>query len=444
MSYLERTLIWFLKNRIFGGIEKLKEKEYLLFTITIVTLLSSNTVLAILFRLNFFITQEFMQTMLVFQLFISFAILLSGFLIGRVKNLTMYYLISLILIIIFTIAFFVLNWTFDHIVFQYMKLLYFIVWVAISCLSLFFLTLYFFTSFSKKIITLGIPRDHIFFGSIIKIVAYISIPFYIYLIFQLKLGNLILGILGIVNALIVLFLVYRAPNKQESVPGIINFATAVGFFNVITFYHLIMSFELTSNNESSFIIDIILLYITILYLVQSITRRVSEAPSRIVPFDSTMKFQSRLYFTDGLKKIFGEQGIVLISMGLAIGYHMVTLDSFFMAGIPVLYDLFTPNREFSVIYHKIYLLFSFGIILVATLMFMLSKRSKEFMVDKYTFTQVLKYITGFFQSENGSAPIDVGLQIIGKKIGEGIKSLGDKFRDSFQNKTDRRDEKENI
>ena len=50
MSYLERTLSWFLRNQIFGGLKKLKQKEYLPFALLVLLIMSLNTSLAILVR----------------------------------------------------------------------------------------------------------------------------------------------------------------------------------------------------------------------------------------------------------------------------------------------------------------------------------------------------------------------------------------------------------
>jgi hypothetical protein len=102
---LERTLYWFLKNRIFGGIQKLKQREYIIFTVIILLITSINTILAILFHLNIFIALEIIQTMLILELFISFAIIISGILIGKIKNLILYFLIASIVIVVFGLAF---------------------------------------------------------------------------------------------------------------------------------------------------------------------------------------------------------------------------------------------------------------------------------------------------------------------------------------------------
>ena len=102
ISYLERTLSWFLKNRIFGGIKKLKSFEYLPFAMIFVIIASINTILGILYYLNFPISLQFVQSMLILELFLSFAIIISGLLIGRIKNPWLYYIIPAVIIPLFT------------------------------------------------------------------------------------------------------------------------------------------------------------------------------------------------------------------------------------------------------------------------------------------------------------------------------------------------------
>jgi len=436
MSYLERTLSWFLKTHIFGGIQKLKQKQYLPFALITLLTTSITTVSALFYHLNILralISLNLIYFLLLLELFLSFGIILAGILFGRIKNLALYFTLSFIIISVFVFLFMYFNWEYTLLFFRYSKLFYILIWILISSISFFFLTLYFFTSFPKKVITLGIPKEHIFFGYLIKIIIYVSIPLYILIILSFYLGSLIIGTLGILTALIILILIKRAPNKVESVPGIINFATAIGFFYIFMFYHLIMSFSTISTSFSTLIVDIIFLLIVVLFLVQSFTKRISKTPTRLKSDQVPVRFQSRLYFTARLRSIFGERGLVLIIMGIALGYHMAILDSFFKIDIPILFAIFNPNLDLITIYHRIFLICSLLTILIAIIFFKLSKRFKEFMIDKYTIKQVVKYIGGLFKKpEEGQSPFELGVQAMGKKLGENVKKLGDKWQESIR------------
>ena len=437
MSYLERTITWFLKNRIFGGVQKLKQKKYILFTLIVFLVMLVNTVFAVLFHLWMIGSLELIRAMLIFEMFLAFAIIITGIIIGRIQNLIVYYLIASIIIIGSVFAFISLNWSYELPIFTFAKLFFFFAWILISGISLFFLTLYFFTSFPKKVITLGMPKDHIFFGSVLKIVAFITIPLYIYLIFQGHLASILFGCFGVLNTLIVLGVMKRAPKKVESKPGSVNFATAIGVFNMSMFYHLIMSFGYTNENAFSLLIEIIMLLIGVLYLVQVLTRRISESPDRPIPFENPVQFQSRIYFTHHMKRTFGERGVVLMVLGIALGYHMVYLDSFFVSdayigNFPIIAIYINPGLKVSDLYHRIYLILSFFIILIAWLTFKSSSRFKDFMVDKFTIKQVFRYIGGFFMKpEGGESPFEIGVKMVSKKIGENVKSWRNKWRDSI-------------
>jgi len=438
MSYLERTISWFLKNRIFGGVQKLKQKQYILFTLIVFSVMLVNTVFAVLFHLWMLGSLELIRAMLIFEMFLAFAIIITGIIIGRIKNLIVYYLIASIIIIGSAFAFISLNWSYELPIFTFAKLFFFFAWILISGISLFFLTLYFFTSFPKKVITLGMPKDHIFFGSVLKIVAFITIPLYIYLIFQGHLSSILFGCFGVLNALIVLGVMKRAPKKVESKPGSVNFATALGVFNMSMFYHLIMSFGYTNENAFSLLIEIIMLLIGVLYLVQVLTRRISESPDRPIPFENPVQFQSRIYFTHHMKRTFGERGVVLMVLGIALGYHMVYLDSFFVSdayigNFPIIATYINPGLKVSDLYHRIYLILSFLIILIAWLTFKSSPRFKEFMVDKFTIKQVFRYIGGFFiKPEGGESPFEIGVKMVSKKFSDNVKSWRNKWRDSIE------------
>jgi len=214
------------------------------------------------------------------------------------------------------------------------------------------------------------------------------------------------------------------------------------------FYHLIMSFGYANENAFSLVLEMVMLLIGVLYLVQTLTRRISESPDRPIPFENPVQFQSRIYFTSKLKKTFGERGVVLIVLGIALGYHMVYLDAFFIGDVfisefPVLTTFMNPNLKISDLYHRIYLLISFLIIIFAWLTFKSSQRFKDFMVDKFTIKQVLKYIGGFFtKTEEGITPFEVGAQVVGKKIREELKNLGTKWQDSIQKMKKNKEENE--
>jgi len=432
MSYLERTFAWFLKNRIFGGFQKLKQKEYLPFVTIIFTVMIINTVLSLLYNLQIFLYVEIIYSLFIMELFLSFGFILSGIVVGKTKNIFLYYFFAFLILISFIFISIYFKWNYTHLSFGYIKLAYFLIWVLISSVSLFFLTLYFFTSFPKKILTLGMPKDHIFFGYIIKIVIFISLPIYIIIMYRFSLGALIFGFFGILNSIVILILIKRAPKKVETKPGIANFATAIGFFNIFMFYHLILSFSSTTVSITSLLTDLVWLLIIVLFLVQSFTQKISESPERLKSQEVGVTFHSRMYFTDRLKKAFGERGLVLIVMGLALGYHVAILDSFFEITLPILPAFFTPNLKLIAIYHRIYLLFSIFIILVSIIAFKASKRFKEFMVDKYTITQVLNYISAYFtKTEGGTSPFELGVQVVGKKITDGIKKVTDKWQDSI-------------
>ncbi len=439
MSYIERTLYWFLKNKVFGGIKKLKAKEYLPFAILILGFAAINTVATILLQFDFIFTLELVQKMLILQLFVAFGLIIAGFINGHLKSFASYYIVSILPIAAFVVLFFIFNVNYDQNLVQYSKLAFFLIWVLISCVSFFFLMLYFFTSFPKKVIMLGAPKEHIFFGPIVKMVVYISIPIYIYMLFPFppSLASLIICVYGILVAILILFILRSAPKKIDKHPGAVNFVTAIGFFYIYLFYHLIVSFSFTSNNLSSIIMDDLLLFIITLYLVQSLTRRISETPEQIQPDESPIRFQTRIYFTDRLKKVLGERGVVIIVMGLVLGYQMAYLDSLFVTQFPILSDFFTSDLRLSALYHRVFLIFSFFVIIIAIIIFYSSDRFRDLMVDKYTVKQVFKYIGSFFQRpEDGSpSPLELGVQYVGEKIGETIKNMGEKWQKALKEST---------
>ncbi|MHA1727747.1 MAG: hypothetical protein ACTSWY_03335 [Promethearchaeota archaeon] len=468
MSYLERSLWWYIKNRIFGGLQKLKQRKYLPFAVITVIIMPTNTILLLLSNIGIINSPELVQNMLVLELFISFGFIVSGISgVGRLKRNVTYFLSAGIIIAFFLAVFIIFDWSSECTFFQFIKLIFFITWVSISCFSYFFMNLYFFTSLPKKFITWGAPKNHILFGPFLKTIILVSLPIFGYIIYTYSqynpdLGSLVMGVLGIIAAIIVLSLIVKIPKKVDSLPensgkisGLMNFTTAIGFFYVFILYQLILSFTPSSQSIGTLISEIFLLLIGLLFVIQNITARISLTTEIPKKFENPIRFQSKLLFTSRLKKLIGEPGLVLVVMGIVIGYHMVYLDSFSSPKIMILSYLTTPELKMSAVFHRIYVIFSFIIILIFCSIFSKSDKFKEFMNDKFTISQVIKFIETYFQKSTDNLPslfeydiIKWGKQIgdkIGNKIEEGLKGLGqiaDLVKKGFDNKN--RDGKKEI
>ncbi len=437
-SYFEQAVSWFIKEKIFSGIKKLKQKKYLPFAVIILTLMVYNSVLLILYFSTSILDIEFIQYSLTLEFFISIGLITSGFMIGKLKKMSSYYLTSAFILGLFITIFFLNDWSYDFLPFQYIKLIYFIIWAFISVLSYFFLNLYFFTSFSKKIITMGSSKGHIFFGFLIKIVIYLSIPLYGYMIFYFSIYpfdflSLVLGVFGIIISLGIVFLIRSASKKEETVPGLVNFATAIGFFDIYLFYHLIMSFsQVEKNSVFALVVETILLLVGMLYLVQNITGKISNTPDEIQNGDLSSKFHSKLHFTTRLKQIWGESGLIIVAMGLAFGYQLSYIDSFISASNHLFSSLQSPGLNIGAIYHRIILLVAFAVLMISWIVFKKSDKFKEFMEDKYTKEQLTGVFSEYFQKTEEGLPsfFDYSLSRVGKKIGS---KFGDKAGDSFDN-----------
>jgi len=244
--------------------------------------------------------------------------------------------------------------------------------------------------------------------------------------------SLVLGIFGIIISVGIRFLIRSASKKAEIKPGYINFATAIGFFNIYLFYHLVLSFSQASNSVYALIAETILLLVGMLYMVQNITRKISDTPDELMKDNLSSSFHSKLQFTTRLKQIWGESGLIIVVMGLALGYQLSYIESFIPAANHLLSFLQSPGLNIGAIYHRIFLLVAFTVVLISLIIFKKSDKFKEFMADKYTKEQLTGVFTEYFQKTEDGLPsfFDYSLSKIGKKIGS---KFGDKMGDSFDN-----------
>jgi len=119
-------------------------------------------------------------------------------------------------------------------------------------------------------------------------------------------------------------------------------------------------------------------------------------------------------------------------MGLALGYQLSYIESFIPAADHLLSFLQSPGLNIGAIYHRIFLLVAFVVVLISWIIFRKSDKFREFMKDKYTRDQLTGVFNEYFQKTEDGLPsfFDYSLSKIGKKIGS---KFGDKVGDSFDN-----------
>ena len=65
------------------------------------------------------------------------------------------------------------------------------------------------------------------------------------------------------------------------------------------------------------------------------------------------------------------------------------------------------------------------------------------MVDKFTFAHALKYIGFYFKkADTGLSPVEFGMQMLGEKIGDGIKNISEKWKKSAKAKLEEKFKKQ--
>ncbi|MHA1820656.1 MAG: hypothetical protein ACTSU2_08655 [Promethearchaeota archaeon] len=464
MSYIERALSSFIRQKILGGFKKLRSKNILPFTILAFSMMALSTIIEILFFTNNLVLNDVVSFILKLQYFIALFLFGFGLFAGHITKLWKFYISAIGLLIMTLFLFIYLDYNgllsiiltgsmgstpFNAVLFanlnlkldifyEILNIIFFLGWTLISVISLFFMTLYFFTSFSRKILMLGKPEDHIFFGGILKFGAVIMVPMYLYMVLKGNLGSLLIGVIGVLSAFLLLIQLRKA-KKQYKMPGIMNFSTAIGFFSLYLIYHLITSFSSSSNSLLAFIIDLVLLIINMLYIIQAFTRRISNIENAKNPWDNPIAFHSKINFTPKLKKIFKENGLIIMLIAIIVGYHASYLSAFLNPDIPIInYFTYGPNDlgivSMSGVYHRIYLLVGNILVLFSIIIFNKSKSFQEFMEDKYNIKQVFKYIGGFFMrtGKEEISPIEHGLNELGAQIKKGLGIIGEKIQSKLE------------
>lgn len=410
-SYVERAINSYFQEKFLGGFRVLLQKKYLPFSIILFSVLAMNiTALILYFQDISWMTLTLLSNLILVSYLIGVAIILFSI----ISAIWQKYLFQLILvyvgIILAILSGIFFDLTLEDTIIQLIKLTFIIIWTLIACFSVFFAIFYLFTGISGKVLVAGKDDEHIFMGNIFRLIAFASLGLSIYiLILNYPTFNaMLVAILGIIASLV--YLIYSWSAKRNKTTT--NFLSILGCYNIYITYHLSVSIH-TTEKVKNVLTEIILFIFTAFYYIQSKVQKVEDIGAERLESKEKKRrifFQQRLIISEYSKRILGELVLVLMTIGITLGYSTVLLSLFIDPSLPLVnqWSIFTEDIGIPLAAHRLSSIISLLIFLVSFIIFQFSEEFRDFATNNYNFTQ--------------------GLKILGDKVGSFGRRIGGLFK----------------
>src|SRR5271157_3571563 len=424
MSYIERALGWFLKNKVFAGFRTLRDKQYIGFFIVGVLALVASTGLILLGMTTFIVSMTLMRLAILLETALAIGFFIAGLLIGHTGTKLGYGIGMPIVLGCAFLAYFFLEGMDESNIFKWIRFALLVLWALISTLSMFSLTRSYFTSLASKFIAIGNPQERVFFQPIVRIVAILSVPIFVYILFTPGGGDTWFALLGIIYCVLVLLVLFKIVHVENAE----TYASIVGYFNIYLFYQLVMAFSETNYNVGALLLDIGVNLFISLYVIQNWTSRVSkledlpdtepaEVPARTPRSDPAD--QEKPSFGSKAKKVVGEKALVMFAIGMVLGNQAVFLGSYLGSSIALLSPFTTLDSNLPGVYDRVFIICGIFIMTASVLLFMQSTRFQRSVTNSYTYRDVVPLL--FDCLRHGKIGERTIAELVLQKLGGGIK-----------------------
>ena len=386
MSYVEKAFWDYLKSTLFGGIRILISRRLILFSL-ILFITSVITTGAVVFRDQALdiITDELLILVFTIQLSIAIGFIFSGLFSKKLNLLFRFILLLVVFIIVFIVS------SFNNLLIDFFPLIALLTWAFLVPIATFSFSRGLFSNkITGSVLFLGKPKtDHnSIFSGLISLIAFVSLAWNIYMIYNgFNNGNIrysVLGVLGVVVAFLII-LVVQGKIFSDDV-----FNSILGFFFVVSLPNQIMIF-LTSVGGSENIVtsfDYLLVLFSLVYTAQNVSRRIKMKGVVINP-DKKGKIEIKEdpFRIGRFIGFVGGEGIVLIFLGLSLGFQVFQLQVMSNLLPNALKDLISNLLyiSFSEIYHDLSMVFMVIILALIFIFYTIQQGKGYWAADIYRF-----------------------------------------------------------
>jgi hypothetical protein len=441
MSYIEKAFWDYLKSTLFGGLRILLSRQFIFFSVVLFFISIATTGMVFMQeQASDLITPELIELVFSVQISLAIGFIFSGLVSKKLSSLArfliMFVVVAVVLIINQVTA---LNFLSDIFI-QTVPLITFLCWSFLIPVATFSFTKGMFSNkVTGSIVFLGKPRTErkSVFSGLLTLVAFASVIGNLMMIgiglSDTRTSYIFLGLLGLGMSVIIILIVQGIIFSDDV------FNTVLGLFFVMTLPNQLM-IVLTSISGSQNIVtsfDFILVTFALLYSAQNISRRVNL---KGVIVDESGKLKNKKNDDPfGIGRIvgfIGGEGIVLIYLGLALGFHLIQLQV--ISGSAGIYEDLFGVLTFSEAYHDITTIFTVIIFAIVILTYFLQRGRGYWEADivRFDFLPPYEAIKDYLEKvKTGEITKTDIAKSVGKKAvnvgGAGVFSAARMFRDKI-------------
>ncbi len=382
MSYVEKAFWDYLKSQIFGGIRILFSRRLILFSV-VLFVISAMTTMTVVFQDQTLITAELIDYVFIIQISIAIGMIICGLVSKKLSILIRFLLLIAIVIIIQGI--YIVSQTvpslelISEFLIDFFPLFAFFSWALLVPLASFAFSKGMFSNkITGSVLFLGKPKTErkSIFSGIFALIALISVLWNLAMIYtgftEDRMSYMVLGTIGAIVAFTIILVVQGWIFSDDV------FNTTLGFFFVMTLPNQFMIFFTSVGGTENIIntFDYIFVIFSLLYSAQNISRRVKMKGVMIDQTEQSKKGKKEDPFRIGrFIGFIGGEGVVLIYLGLALGFHLIQLQV--MGGLDSAFSAIFGALEFSEVYHDVTMIFMV-VVLILVMIFYIIQRGKGY------------------------------------------------------------------
>lgn len=399
MSYVERAFYDYLKNTMTAGARMLVERRLILFSFLLALVGVANTGLAFLYVSQGDLDVDTLKLLFLFQASIAIGFVAAGLISPMIRLRST--IGRLIVLLVTTGMIFALGWfgesqEIDDWLIEWVPIILLFSWAFFVPLSTFAFAYGLFSNkITGSVLFLGKPaedRRAIFWGPIL-LVAIGVFAASIYLIVE---GEYFIAITGILAAVLATLAAFGKFTSDDV------FSTSIGFFFLFSVPQFVLMIVTGTGTEPVATINYVLVLFSLLYGAQSVSKTIRKRDQRLgkIATDSDEEKLDLSWVDKFILKVGGE-GVVLMLLGAALGYHLVQLEVYVddpeIIKISLVETLKAPSVGYM--YHLLAWTFMLGIIIFSLLLFTFSGRFRgQYTADLYRLDFLPPYeeLTDFF------------------------------------------------
>ena len=441
MSYLEKAFWDYLKSTLFGGLRILLSRQFIFFSVILFFISIFTTGLVFMQeQASDVITPDLIELVFSVQISLAIGFIFSGLVSKKLSSLTRFLLMFVVVVVILVISQVTALSLLSDLFLQTIPLLTFLCWsFLIPVASFSFAKGMFSNKVTGSIVFLGKPRTErkSVFSGLLTLIAFASVIGNIVMVTiglsETRTSYIFLGLLGLGMSVLIIFIVQGIIFSDDV------FNTVLGLFFVMTLPNQLM-IVLTSISGSENIVtsfDFILVSFALLFSAQNISRRVSLKGVVVDESGKVKNLKSDDPFGIGrFVGFIGGEGIVLIYLGLALGFHLIQLQV--ISGSAGIYEELFGALTFSEAYHDITTIFTVFIFVIVILTYFLQRGRGYWEADivRLDFLPPYEDIKDYMEKVKSGEITKTDMAIsVGKKAvnvgGAGVFSAAKMFRDKI-------------